>query len=316
MDYLFSILDKILFIIILMGTGVLAKRRGWISDAGERDLSLLSVDFIWPCMIFSSVSTNLTYDDIVSNLPLPLLVIVMHLAGYAVGLLLCRFTRYSGDRRKMFLFHAAMNNFLVMALPFVQFFFPQKGTALLAVANLGSILCLWTVGVYVMAGAQDFRTTMKNIFSPGMIAIIASIFCVLTGINRHIPVLVTDVMHIVGQPTMLIGLMVAGCRIYDLGFRALKFDGWNLLVGLTRNIVMPGFTLLLALSLKGVLSPESLGVFCIVGITPASVNSVTLGMKYGTDPGLGAEGVIFTHILAIASMPAFVILVERFILIP
>lgn len=314
MEYLFSILDKILFIIALMGTGVLAKRRGWITDAGERDLSVLSVDFIWPCMIFSSVSTSLTRDDIVSNLSLPLLIVIMHVAGYLVGLLLCRFTGYSGDRRRMFLFHATMNNFLVMALPFVQFFFPQKGVALLAVANLGSIVCLWTLGVFIIAGSQDFKTTVKNVFSPGMIAIIASILCVVTGINRHIPVLVTDIMHIVGQPTMLIGLMVAGCRIYELGFRALKFDGWNLLVGLSRNIIVPGLAILAALALRGRISDEALVVFCIVGITPASVNSVTLGLKFNTSPELAAEGVIFTHILAIGTMVAYVALIERLFL--
>lgn len=314
MDYFFSIVSKIFFIILLMATGVLAKRMGWLSDQGEHDLSTLSVDFIWPCMIFSSVSTSLTVEDITSNLFLPALIVGMHLTGYVIGLVISRFTRYEGDRRKMFLFHASMNNFLVMALPFVQYFFPEKGTAFLSVANLGSILFLWTFGVYMIAGGQSVKTTLKNVFCPGMLATIAAILSVVTGLNRHIPALITDTMHIIGQPTMLIGQMVAGCQIYKLGFKALKFDGWNALVGLVRNLLIPGLMFLVALTLRGWMSPEALAVFCIVAITPASVNSVTLAMKYRSSAGLAAEGVVFTHLLAIGTMLGFVALIERFIL--
>lgn len=313
MNYLFSIADKIIFVILLMGTGILAKKMRWISEEGEKDISRLMIDFIWPALIFSSITRTLTPADILSNLWLPVLAMVTHLTGYVLGLFVCRLAGYSGDRRKIFLFHAVMNNFLVMALPFAELFLPGRGAALLAVANLGSIIMLWTLGVTVVAGNLGLAQTVKNVFSPGMIATIGAVALVLTGWSRYIPAMVSDALHIVGQPTLLLGLMVAGTQIYKLGKSALKFDGWNLLVGLVRNILVPGVLFGLALLLRGVVGRDALIIFMLVNITPASVNSVTIAMKYKTAPHLAAEGVVFTHLLAVGTMMGFVALIEKFL---
>jgi predicted permease len=146
-----------------------------------------------------------------------------------------------------------------------------------------------------------------------MIATVAAVFFVLTGLNRFIPPLLSDAMTIVGQPTLLFGLLIAGTQIYKLGRNALKFDGWNIWVGLVRNILVPGILFGLALMLRGRISREALIVFMCVNITPAGVNSVTLAMKYKTAPHLAAEGVVFTHLLAVGTMMGYVVLIERFL---
>ena len=313
MTHIYSIVDKILFVILLMGTGVLAKKMKWISDAGEKDLSLLMVDFVWPALIFSSIVTTLTADDILSNILLPFMSVFIHVIGYILGLIICRITGYTGDRRKIFLLHATLNNFFVMALPFAQFFYPEKGAAFLAVANLGSVILLWTLGVSIVAGSVGMKATVKNILTPGLIATFAGVFFVLTGLNKYIPSLISDCLITVGQPTMLFGLMIAGTQIYKLGKKALKFDAWNIVVGLSRNILIPAILFALALPLRGIVSSEALTIFLIASITPASVNSVTLAMKYNSAANLAAEGVIFTHILSIITMVGFVVLIEYFI---
>lgn len=313
MSYLLSIIEKIVFVILLMGTGILAKKMKWISEEGEKDLSRLMVDFVWPSLIFSSVTRNLSAADILTNIWLPVLSVFVHLTGYAVGLVICRLAGFKEDRRKIFLFHATMNNFFVMALPFAEFFLPEKGAALLAVANLGSVIMLWSLGATVVAGSLGVKETVKGIFSPGMVATLGAVLFVITGMNRYIPSLVSDSLVIIGQPTLLFGLMIAGTQIYKLGKNALKFDLWNILVGCTRNILVPALLFGVTLPVRNVLPREALIIFMLVAITPASVNSVTVAMKYKTAPHLAAEGVIFTHLLSMGSMLGFVVLIDRFL---
>lgn len=310
MDYLFSIVDKIFFIIILMGCGVLAKKRRWVSDQGEKDISNLVMDFIWPCLIFSSIVTSLTAADILANLWLPVLSVVMHGAGLLIGLAVARYMGYYGEQKRIFLFHSAMNNFFLMALPFAEFFFPDKGAALLAVANLGSMISLWVLGPLIMTGNLGVRQTLANIFSPGLIATLAGIVFALAGWGRFIPDLIMRSIQLAGQPTLFLGLMVAGFQIYKLGRQALKFDTWNILVGLLRNIALPALMLLLALALRGHIGRDSLTVFMLISVTPASVNSVTMALKFNSSPRLAAEGVLFTHVLAIGTMLGYVALTE------
>ena len=175
MEHFYAIAQKILFIILLIGTGVFAKKMRWISDAGEKDLSRVSVNFIFPAMLFSSIITTLSVEDVLSNLLLPALSLLIHFTGFAVGYVICRLAGYTGDRRKIFLLHATLNNFFAMALPFALFFFPGKGAALLAVANLGSTIVMWTAGVMLLVGNVSPRETVRNVFSPAMLAIVAGI---------------------------------------------------------------------------------------------------------------------------------------------
>jgi predicted permease len=314
MDHIYAIVEKIFFVVLLIASGIFAKKMKWVSDEGEKDLSVLSVDFIWPTMIFSSIVTTLTAEDILSNLVLPVLSVLVHLTGFLIGAIVCRFAGYTGEHKKMFLFHATMNNFLGMALPLTLFFFPQKGAALLAVANLGSIIIMWTLCVAILAGNIGARATIKNICSPAMLAIVAGVTCVLSGAAGFIPRLVIDVLATIGGPTLFIGLFIAGAQIYKLGGKALRFNSWNILIGLLRTIIIPAILFAFALILRNFLGREALIIFTVSAITPANVNSVTLAMKFGSAANLAAEGVIFTHIFGIATMIAFIMLIEHFFL--
>jgi predicted permease len=314
MEHAYAIVEKIFFVVLLIASGILAKRMKLVSDEGEKDLSLLSVDFIWPAMIFSSIVTTLTAEDILSNLVLPVLSAVVHLTGFLIGFAVCRLAGYTGERKKMFLFHATLNNFLGMALPLTLFFFPEKGAALLAVANLGSIIVMWTLCVAILAGNIGFRATLRNICSPAMLAIVAGVACVLAKAGGLIPRLAIDVLATIGGPTLFIGLFIAGTQIYKLGGRALRFNGWNILTALLRNIVIPGLLFGLGFLLKGSISREALVIFMIASITPANVNSVTMAMKFGSAANLAAEGVVITHVFGIFTMMGFIMLIERFFL--
>jgi predicted permease len=315
MIYFLTILNRLLFVVLLMGSGILAKRLQLVTEQGERDLSRVMVDLVWPALIFSSITRTLRPPDVLDNFVLPILCMGIHLGGWLIGTIAARVAGYEGDQRKVFLFQTTMNNFLLMALPFAEFFYPGKGTALLAVANLGSILMLWTLGASTIAGPLSRKELLGNIFSPGMIATVVAILFVLTGWNRSIPPLIAESTAVLGQPTLFMGLFVAGARIYELGFRALKLDRWNLLCGSIRILVVPALVFLVALALKGVLPSETLVIFMLVGMTPASVNSVTMAFKYDVDPKHAAEGVVFTHVFGLATMTFFVLLTVHYLVL-
>jgi predicted permease len=313
-SYFGEIAGKLAFIFLLIAVGALAKKAGMLSDAGERDVGRLMVDLAWPALIFASINTSLTASDIVDNLALPFLAVGLHLAGFLIGWGISAAQGYREDRRNVFLFHATLNNFFIMPLPFAQFLLPKTGLALLTVANLGSTITLWVLGVALLAGRVDSRTTLRNIFSPAMVSTLAAVVFVLTGVNRLIPRLVLDVFSAVGQPTLLLGFLVAGAQISKLGLKAVKFDRWNLLVGLVRNILVPAAVFALCLPLKGILPREAVVITMLVAMAPASVNSIPLALRYGSSPTLAAEGVLFTHLLAAPTMVLFIYLIDRFLI--
>jgi predicted permease len=147
-----------------------------------------------------------------------------------------------------------------------------------------------------------------------MVSTLIAVGFVLTGLNKMLPSLVLDVFFTVGQPTLLLGLIIAGTQISKLGMKAVKFDRWNLLVGLVRNILVPAVVLALCLLLKGVVSREAIIITMLVAVAPASVNSIPMTLRFGSSPVLAAEGVLFTHLLAAPTMTGFIYLIDAFLL--
>ncbi len=314
MSFLATIFSKIVFIMLIIGIGIVVKRAGMISDSGERDVSRLMVDLCWPALIITSIVGTLEARDILDNAVLPLLSASFHLLGFLVGLPIARAAGFRDARRNVFLFHTTMNNFFVMALPFAAFLLPEKGVALLTVCNLGSTIMLWSLGVVLMSGRGDIRSSIRNAFSPAMVATLAGVAIVLTGLNRFVPPFALDVGNTIGNPTLPLGLLIAGTQISRLGAKALKFDLWNILVGATRNLLLPAIAFGASLILRGYLTKEALIVFMLVAIAPASVNSITLALRYESSPELASEGVLFTHLLAGPSMVLFMYLVDRYLI--
>ena len=313
MNYLGTIFGKIAFIILIIGVGVFIKKVRWISDSGERDVGRLMIDVSWPALVFASINTTLTPSDITGNIILPILTVLFHLVGFLIGLAFCSISGYTGKRKHVFLFHATLNNFLIMSLPFVQLLLPGKGLALLSVSNLGSTLVLWTIGVTLMAGKVGVKAILKLVFSPVMIAMLLSVFLVLTKLNTLIPHLIFEVSEEIGKSTLFLGLVIAGTQISKLGKRALKFDRWNIQVGLVRNIAAPAVLFVFCLLFKQYLPHEAMIILLLISIAPASVNSITLALRYDSAPELAAEGVLFTHLLALPTMIGFMFLFDGFL---
>ncbi|WP_319560213.1 AEC family transporter [Marispirochaeta sp.] len=65
------ILEKLAVLFLLIGAGGAVRKLGIISEEGESVVSTLLVDLFWPALIFTSITMNLTRDDILRNISLP-----------------------------------------------------------------------------------------------------------------------------------------------------------------------------------------------------------------------------------------------------
>ena len=117
-----------------------------------------------------------------------------------------------------------------------------------------------------------------------------------------------------GNPTLPTAMIVAGAQIYKLGRNVLKFDLFNFLIGFNRLILIPGLLFLLSLGLKNYFSKEVIGIFMIVNIMPVSVISVSMALRFGSDPELASQNIVTNHILLVFTIPVFIFLIKIFLL--
>jgi malate permease and related proteins len=315
MESAFIIFQKVMYIILLFVAGFIAKRFGLLSDKGEEDMSRIFIDIFWPSLIFFSITSKMTQSDIIANATLPFYGILTGLVGYFIALMFARIHKFQGDRKKIYIYHLMINNFSFMVLPLAIFFLPEKGAGMLFIHNLGYTVLLLSLGVIVMSGRYDFKSIFKSLLSPALIATVASIIIVLLGFNKYIPKLVFDVFETLGMPTVAMALLVAGARIYALGIKVVRFDTWNISLGVFRLIVIPGILFIISLVMKFYfnVSHDILVIFMLVNIMPVSINSVSLAMKYNTSADIAAEGVVFTHLFSIITVTLYILLMQKYL---
>ncbi|OVE82198.1 hypothetical protein BVY04_01635 [bacterium M21] len=311
MEYVITVLSKVGLLILLIGSGCLAKRMKLISDQGEKDMSRLLIDFFWPALIVAKITSTLERDHLLANLTLPLAAMVTALLGYFLGQACVRMLGYTGDRKKVYLYHSTINNFVFMVLPFADMLFPENGAALVFVHNLGIILVLWTLGISSFTGGTGLKDSAKNLLSPALLATVGSILFVMAGFSLSTSSMVGTTLSVLGSAAVPIAMIIAGGQIYNMGRRALRFDLWNISLGVVRLLIVPGVLLIPALLLRGHVSREVLVIFMVVNIMPVSVNSVSLAMRYKSSPQLAAQGVVFTHLFSLITVVGWMLLIVK-----
>ncbi|MBN1500749.1 MAG: AEC family transporter [Spirochaetes bacterium] len=305
---------KILFLVILMIIGIILKLKGKVTGHSILDLSRINMDIFWPALIFSSIITGLDRSVLLNNMLLPFSAVVTAFTGLSAGLLICKINKWKGTRKSIFLYHSTINNFVFLVLPFVTYFLPERGAGLLFVHNLGYMIILWTIGISFMTHNLTFRQKLKQLFSNGLIATVSGIVIVLFNFNNYVPEMAVEILNTLGKCTVPVAMIIAGARIADLGIKALKFDKWNIQLGLLRLVFVPGVLAVITILLFRYtsISKELLIIFMTVNLAPVSVNAVSMAVYYNSDADLAAEGVVFTHLFSMATMIFFFWIMKDF----
>lgn len=306
------ILEKIFFLLILIGCGILARRFKLLGEQGEKDLSRLLVDLFWPASIYVSIVKSLSAEDIAGNLLLPVSALVTAFTGFAIALLFVKIFKYVNDDKKIFLYHSSINNFVFMVIPFATLFLGERGTGLLYLHNLGYIVFLWTVGVSIMKDKNDKTPIFKRLLTPGLIATVLGVITVFTGLNNQIPEFAISIIDVLSKPLLAVAMLITGSRIYVLGLKSLKFNLWNFNLGIIRLVIVPGLLFLLAIVLRPYINDEILIIFMLVNVMPVSLNSISMAHRYNTSTELAAQGIVFTHLFGIISMAVYITLIQGF----
>jgi len=314
MENITIVFEKIIYLILLIGCGVVIKKVNFISDKGVEDLSKIVVDFFWPALIFYQITATLNAPDIINNLSLPLFAALTGITGYLLGLLFVKIFRFQDDAKKIFLYNSTVNNFVFMVIPFVEIFFPKNGLGLLFVHNIGYILIIWTIGVSVFQEKFDFKKSIMGLLNPGFITTLIAIIITLSGLNKFIPKIAEETFKTMGTPTLAVSMIVVGAKIYNLGKEAFKFDLYNVLIGVNRLLIIPGILFLIALLLKNYFPKEVLGIFMLVNVMPVSIISVSMALRFNSDANLAAQNIVSNHLISIFTIPAFIVLIKIFFL--
>lgn len=339
----FDGLQAVFVIFLLIGAGVLAAWRKWLSPDMARALPTIIINIALPCNVASSLYSNfvtaradaeaagqlgLLQSELVSPwIPL-LIAFLCMLVSYLLALPFARIFRIPRERRGVFTVLFAFSNSVFIGFPMAQALFGDPGMTYAVYYYLVNTTFFWTLGYSAIRRDADFirgeqskigaGEVLKKLVTPPLIATLLMFGVIISGLK--LPQIVLEACRYGGALTTPLSLMFAGCMIYEAGLSGFKYEKGIGPVLFGRFVLNPGICFDVCALAILLLSPAPQArvdelyfmrnVLTVQTGLPAMTLTVIVSQHYGADVLYATRGFVWTTLASLLTIPLTVLLFQ------
>lgn len=297
--------SAIIQILLLAGIGYLLVKKCVLDDVGIGTLSRIVVEVTLPLQIFSQLVRDFNFQEYSNWWVFPLLSIAITLTGLLIGGMFLKFI-HGQEHKKQFLGLIAFQNSGYLPLALITGILPPEKTGpmfiYLFMFLLGFNLVIWSFGVHLIAHHKTKRFELGSLFSPPVIATLASLAAVFFGLNKIIPEFLFKPLKITGDCTVPLAMLVVGANLAQIRLHVIDRKAMFLAL-LAKMFILPALGLILVLKFR---PPELVGLLIVMELAvPSATNLSVITRHYKKDDLLVSQGILFTHLAGIISLPLF-----------
>ena len=297
--------SAVIQILLLCTIGYFLKKRNILSDTGLDALSHLVIDVTLPILIFVQLSRDFSFNVYPNWWIFPLLSLAITMAGLVVGLIFIGVIK--GEQKKLqFLSLVTFQNSGYLPLAMFAALLPAyKAGAMfiyLFLFLIGFNLVMWPLAVYILSFSKKAKFEFDNLFNPPVIAAILGVVVVFLGLNKFIPNPVLKPLKLVGECTVPLAMFVVGADLAKI--KVEHFDKSSMFwLALAKLVILPTLGLWLVFKLR---LPELFGLLILTQLAVPSATSLSVIIRhYKKEDVLISQGIFFSHILSIITLPVF-----------
>jgi malate permease and related proteins len=302
MTAIWTVLSAVLPVFAIVGAGYFVRHTGKLTAEADQNLTRLTVNLLYPCLILSSLFKNDAFADKTNLLLAPVLGVVALAVGYGLCLMAARLMRLPPVTAQTFAFVDGIFNYGYLAVPLIILLFDRTTLGVLWLFTLGVEATFWTLGFMVLRGSS-WRDGVRQIFSPPVLAIILGSLVALTHIDDYLPRFVTNTVNLIGNCAIPIALVTIGATLHDYLANFSPGENWRLtVVGVVlRQVVLPLIFILGACWIP--CSVELKRVLVVQAAMPCAMFPILVTKQEEGDVGLALRLVLWTTALAIIAIP-------------
>ncbi|MCK9615844.1 MAG: AEC family transporter [Candidatus Omnitrophica bacterium] len=276
-------------------------------------LILFVVNFTIPFLAFSHIVGSLQRDI----QPQPFIFILLSFVIFGVSFILGYIFSFkrSHEFKKEFTSIVSFQNCGYLPLSMAAFLFPanvrEKFIIYTFLYIVGFDIIFWSVGTYFIFKKKGEQLKLKSIFTPPIIATLSAILFVYAGIVKFIPQVLLEPIKMIGDTSFVLSMLILGCWLARIDTTSL---GKRLPIVLEASalklIVIP---LIFLISVIKFDISSLFGLFVIMqAAMPSAVSLPIIVNLHKADSEFVSQGVLFTHILSILTIPLWVGLYLKF----
>ncbi len=322
------VLTKIGAMFLVIVAGWLARRRGFMATEFTATLSRVVVDIAFPALVFTQMLRTINGTALREGWYIPLLCGLLIIVAYLAGLVFSPF--FAGKtQRNTFIFLVAIPNWVFLPLPIAAALYGQDGVRTILLGNAGAQLVLWSLGVWILHGTarQAAKNLLTNtgLWATALGIVLALLFPAMRGLDtvnlmnasagNILGAAIIQAFTMVGDLTIPLSLLAIGAQLGELSIAIHRYPKvlWGVL--LARLIFAPLLTVLLGwLAIHaGMQIPEMTRMLCyLIAAMPVAISCSVMAERFGGDVQLAAEGIFYSTLFSLLTVPAIFFLVQRF----
>jgi len=319
-------MQAVFIIFGLIGAGMLAAWRKWITPDIAKAFPRLLVNLAIPCMAVYHLYTGLDRQQVLDAW-LPLLVLTLvYPVSYFTGKLFAVIFNIPKIRRGVFTVLFSFSNSMFIGFPVAQALFGDAGMPFAMYFYLGNTTFFWVLGYYAIRRDADeiggscsrlaAGEVIKKLVTPPIITIIVMFAVVMLQIQ--LPGFVVDTAKYMGALTTPLSLIFMGCVIWEAGLKGLGFEANIAHVLLGRFVLIPTLMFFACQLAIRLLAPDGAAadivmmrnVFTVQAGLPVMTQTVILSQLYGADVKFATKSFIWTTIASVVFIPVYMILFQ------
>jgi hypothetical protein len=292
-------------IFVLGGLGYILVKRNLLSHDGLDALSRLVIQIIFPALILVQMLQNFSFDLYPRWWIFPLVSLAITFVGLIVGYLLLKLSGLKSHKLQFLSLVAFQNSgYLPLAMAAAIFAGQQARDIFIFIFLflLGFDLVAWSVGIYMLTYEKQVKFKLQSFFSPPVIANLTSLVLIALGFNKLIPDVLFKPLTMMGNCTLPLAMLVVGGNIALVELKNID-KKTTLIFLLGKLIILPVLGIVFVLK-SGL--PYLLGFLIVMQLAMPSATSLSVIIRRFNKPdALISQGVFFSHIISLFTIPLF-----------
>ena len=296
-------------IFILGAIGFFLVRKDILTRQGMSLLSQLVIKVTLPAMIFSRLIQGFEFSLSPVWWIFPLSSFAITFLGLLIGGVFVNLIKQDEEKRQ-FLSLAAFQNSGYLPLALVAALLSPQEAGLMFVYIflflLGFNLIMWSLGVHFLSSRHDKKFEFTSLLNPPVLAIVVTMLLVGLGVNRFVPGVVLNPLRMLGSSTLPLAMLVVGGGLALIRVRRVHLRPLALLI-LAKLFILPFLGLLFIWRFS---PPRLFGLLLMIQLAMPSATSLSMIIShYKKEDLLISQGILFTHLFSLISIPLFLSLV-------
>ncbi|MGB8353745.1 MAG: AEC family transporter [Chthoniobacteraceae bacterium] len=298
-----NLLGGIAPVFIIITAGFMVRRLGWLTAESDKSLLRITINVLYPCLIYDSIMGNSALDNIGNVVLAPTVGFVTVAASLALCALAARVLPLDKVGARTFAFTAGIYNYGYIPVPLVQKFFGRETMGMLFAHNLGVEIAFWTVGIYTLTHASSRKGNWREMLNAPVCAIIVSLILNFCHAHDWMPSFIATSAHMLAQSSIPVALLITGATFADQLLQDHPRTIGKAIVPacVMRLLVLPVIMLLITKNLP--CSIELKRVLVILAAMPAAMLPVVLTKHYGGDSNVAVQVVLSTTLVGLLTIP-------------